>query len=53
MRRHRTFAVAAAAAFLFPLTIYSLARQGALRSRDLQMSLDPFEIDLQLFDRND
>lgn len=54
MCRPRTLVAATAAAALFPLTLYSIVRRGALRARDLRsLSLDPFEIDLQLFERND
>ena len=53
MCRPRTFVAATTAAVLFPLTLYTVVRRGALRARDLRMTIDPFEVDLQLFERND
>lgn len=52
MWQSRTLAAASAVALL-PLTLYALVRRGALRARDLRLTIDPFEVDLQLFDRND
>ena len=46
----------AATAFAFaslPLTVGVILWQGALRRRDLMIDFDPFEIDLQLCERND
>ncbi len=54
MIRTRTLVAAATAAALFPLTLCTVVRRGALRARDLRsLAIDPFEIDLQLFERND
>lgn len=52
MLRTRTLAAATAAALL-PLTLYAVVRRGVVRSRDLRLTIDPFEVDLQLFSRND
>jgi hypothetical protein len=50
----RSLVAAMAAVALFPLTLLTVLRRGALRARDLRtLALDPFEIDLQLFERND
>lgn len=53
MWRPRTVLAATAAALLLPATFVAVVRHAALRARDFQMALDPFEIDLQLLDRND
>lgn len=38
---------------LLPLSVVGLLLTNALRERDLALDLDPFEIDLQLTERND
>lgn len=53
MWRPRTLVATSLAAALLPLTLYSVLRNGAVGQCDLWTDLDPFEIDLQLFDRND
>ena len=53
MWRPRTLVASTLAAALLPLSLLSVFQAGAVRKTDLWADLDPFEIDLQLFDRND
>lgn len=43
----------AVAAILFPVSLGALLWRSALHLRDVAIDLDPFEVDLQLHDRND
>ena len=43
----------AVAALLFPVSLGALLWRGALHMSDVAVDVDPFEIDLQLTDRND
>ena len=49
----RTLGLSALAFASIPLTVGALLWHGAFRRRDLMVDFDPFEIDLQLHERND
>lgn len=53
MMTSRTLVATTFALASIPLTIGVLVWHGALHRRDLNVDFDPFEIDLQLCDRND
>ena len=49
----QTLAASAVAVLLVPVSLGALLWRGALRAHDVAFAVDPFEIDLQLFARND
>ena len=49
----QTLAVTALSIAAVPFMLGTLLWTGAVRRRDLWVDVDPFEIDLQLHDRND
>jgi hypothetical protein len=49
----QTLAATALSLAALPVTLGALLWHSAFRRRDLWVDLDPFEIDLQLHDRND
>jgi hypothetical protein len=49
----QTLAASAVAVLLVPVSLGTLLWRGALRAHDVAFAVDPFEIDLQLFARND
>lgn len=53
MMSPRSLAVTAVTLASLPVAVGALVWNGVLRRRDLWVDLDPFEIDLELTNRND
>ena len=53
MSFRQTFAAVAVAFVLLPASAVSFLWRNGLHAADLAFAIDPFEVDLQLHDRND
>ena len=53
MNPRNTLAATAVAVLLVPFSLGALLWRSALRAHDVSFAVDPFEVDLQLYARND